>query len=1099
MKRVLAIVMTAAVSLTSFIFPVYADEADAGLSSGILIETDEWSKNELNDWENVENFDINNDADGISQTGKIVSTNGATARMYHTLGDGINVKDPTEDMDYYIYAKVKQDVTENTDDQGRFSMYLLNNEQLEMGTDKYVFQGSNSTYYDPNKWDTLPDNKKGFRPSPGRGADGGGLLSGFLPSIESDKWYNWLWKIHIPAADSNEKKSIHLKVWAVGDEEPDFPSGGFTNFEGQSGNEYYKLSPKANVIGFVVDKMGVINMADMGVTAVSPNSVTDYNDLKAKIKDLRQKYNEGVLTVEGSKQMQAEISDAVDIQIGVFKILANEEFKSINEKLNNIYSSIKTVNNLLDKWENKTIDEKNINKAYSDVQTVKTELEKIKCFGEEYSRLNTRLTPIDENIEGYAIQESYEKLVENGITLDKKQEDITLSKKISLNNKCTYYIVWQQTIKECNNDKKAGMEIGDLFAGAVNSDGKLLPAIISGGETPNPKYGDAELQLNQSYRFKLKLTSDETGKVNAALSVTGADKKAEELETEWTTQTKEYDKITLTAEDASAIIGSVEKQEHTSAYEKIVQEVEEVVSKAEAEKTKLNFETAKKALEQLRTGIAKNEFNARLSRVEEYVKNAVPEILKVSVVGDLRPGGEAKVLYESVDSAGTGKDPIIEWSVAGKTVTGVNAVDIPQGSGGGRISCSITPVNIYDVKGESKSCTMTISGRGSSGGSSSGSSGSGGNVYYGSGKTGGGTAGTGSSAAVPQYTVGKKSFSDVNGHWAEKEILSLAENCIVNGVSEQEFRPDANITRSEFTAIVVRMLGLETVKYSDTYVDVRDTDWFADAVSTASIAGLTSGSDGYFYPERNITREEMAKIIAQAWSLKSLKNLSAGELGFADSENVSEWAKKYVGAACKLGLIKGTDNNMFAPQKNATRAEAAVVVKRLLDMNIQKPDPPAGYVDTRKQSAAVTSVDDDLTDWSKSVSHSNGLEIKADENAAEGMKARVFRKDTASKEIVYKLGKNIKDFTILGYAGKMTTLDQANAAYAVYVSKDGEEWDLVELSDKLNSRDTGNGGFKFVDLKPADTISGGYSWLKVEIRANSSTWENQIGHIKITS
>lgn len=1097
MKRVLAIVMTAAVSLTSFIFPVYADEADAGLSSGILIETDEWSEKGLDHWENVKKFIIKEDTDRISQTGKIVSTNDATARMYHTLGDGINVEDPTEDMDYYIYAKVKQDVTENTADQGRFSMYLLNNNHMD--DDKFVFQGSNSTYYDPNKWDTLPDNKKGFRPSPGRGAgDGGGLLSGFLPSIKSGKWYNWLWKIHIPA-DTKETKAIHLKVWAVGDEEPDFPQRGFTNFEGQSDDIFYKLSPRANMIGFVVDKMGVINMADMGVTAVSPNSVTDYNDLKAKIKDLRQKYNEGKLTVEKSKLMQAEISDAVNKQIGVFKILANEEFKSINEKLNNIYSSIEIVNNLLDTWEDEIIDETNINEAYSDVQMVKTELEKIKCFGEEYSRLNTRLTPIDEKIEGYAIQESYEKLVENDITLENDEKSITFSKNIDLNNICTYYIVWQQTIKECENDKKAGMKIGDLFAGAVNSDGKLLPAIISGGENPNSKYGDAELQLNQSYRFKLKLTSDGTGKVNAALSVTGTDKKDAEIGTEWTTQTKEYDKITLTAEDASAIIGSVEKQEHTSAYEKIVQEVEEVVSKAEAEKTKLNFETAKKALEQLRTGIAKNEFDARLSRVEEYVKNAVPEILKVSVVGDLRPGGEAKVLYESVDSAGTGKDPIIEWSVAGKTVTGVNAVDIPQGSGGGRISCSITPVNIYDVKGESKSCTMTISGRGSSGGSSSGSSGSGGNVYYGSGKTGGGTAGTGSSAAVPQYTVGKKSFSDVNGHWAEKEILSLAENCIVNGVSEQEFRPDANITRSEFTAIVVRMLGLETVKYSDTYVDVRNTDWFADAVSTASIAGLTSGSDGYFYPERNITREEMAKIIAQAWSLKSLKNLSAGELGFADSENVSEWAKKYVGAACKLGLIKGTDNNMFAPQKNATRAEAAVVVKRLLDMNIQKPDPPAGYVDTRKQSAAVTSVDDDLTDWSKSVSHSNGLEIKADENAAEGMKARVFRKDTASKEIVYKLGKNIKDFTILGYAGKMTTLDQANAAYAVYVSKDGEEWDLVELSDKLNSRDTGNGGFKFVDLKPADTISGGYSWLKVEIRANSSTWENQIGHIKITS
>src|SRR5690606_10016646 len=100
-------------------------------------------------------------------------------------------------------------------------------------------------------------------------------------------------------------------------------------------------------------------------------------------------------------------------------------------------------------------------------------------------------------------------------------------------------------------------------------------------------------------------------------------------------------------------------------------------------------------------------------------------------------------------------------------------------------------------------------------------------------------------------------------------------------------------------------------------------------------AGIVSGrGDGTFAPEAVITREEMAVLVMRAFEAKMNQQI-AGEAyedsSFADQASISAWAERYVQAAAELGLIQGRGNNQFAPKANASRAESALIIYRLIN------------------------------------------------------------------------------------------------------------------------------------------------------------------------
>jgi hypothetical protein len=176
-----------------------------------------------------------------------------------------------------------------------------------------------------------------------------------------------------------------------------------------------------------------------------------------------------------------------------------------------------------------------------------------------------------------------------------------------------------------------------------------------------------------------------------------------------------------------------------------------------------------------------------------------------------------------------------------------------------------------------------------------------------------------------------KTFGDIQNHWAKDDIEKMSTMGYVNG-SDDEFRPNENITRAEFASLVVRILGLETdITYNDTFSDVKSTDWYANNISIAVENNIVKGyENGTFNPNGYIMREEIASIISNEIG-KKLTSDEIKEVISNYTDNVSAWAQSSVASATKAEIIKGLPNDVFGGTDKATRAQAVVMLLRFLE------------------------------------------------------------------------------------------------------------------------------------------------------------------------
>lgn len=186
-----------------------------------------------------------------------------------------------------------------------------------------------------------------------------------------------------------------------------------------------------------------------------------------------------------------------------------------------------------------------------------------------------------------------------------------------------------------------------------------------------------------------------------------------------------------------------------------------------------------------------------------------------------------------------------------------------------------------------------------------------------------------SPSAVPE----ESKFEDIENHWAKKEITALAADGIIKGITETEFAPERSVTRAEFAALIVRALKLDAADPTNDFGDVPSEEWYASDVATVFKAGIMNGDDlGNFRPNDEITREEMAKVLVNAYQLKNVAEQSKEDTAaeFEDGECISSWAKEYIDTAVQLSLISGYEDNTLRPQEFVTRAQAATIIYRLL-------------------------------------------------------------------------------------------------------------------------------------------------------------------------
>lgn len=184
---------------------------------------------------------------------------------------------------------------------------------------------------------------------------------------------------------------------------------------------------------------------------------------------------------------------------------------------------------------------------------------------------------------------------------------------------------------------------------------------------------------------------------------------------------------------------------------------------------------------------------------------------------------------------------------------------------------------------------------------------------------------------TPGATCPTLSWKDAQNHWASSAIEAASQLCLVYGVSKDNYMPDGELTRLQFALMVGRAMKLEQKENSvvlDDFSDRKDIPgWAATELPAAIQAGIIVGyADNTLRPNQKISRAEMVTMLIRGWGMSASQEATP----FADESDIPKWAKGYVARAAEIGIIVGRTNNHFDPSGTATRAEAAVVLVKML-------------------------------------------------------------------------------------------------------------------------------------------------------------------------
>lgn len=167
--------------------------------------------------------------------------------------------------------------------------------------------------------------------------------------------------------------------------------------------------------------------------------------------------------------------------------------------------------------------------------------------------------------------------------------------------------------------------------------------------------------------------------------------------------------------------------------------------------------------------------------------------------------------------------------------------------------------------------------------------------------------------------------------WAEEAISALAGRGILTGDGDGLFRPQDSISREEFAAVLVKAFGIEAEKTETKFSDVPENSWCASYIETAAEAGIVRGiGGGRFGMGEPITRQDMAVMLFRA-AQNAIPADGETKLTFADAEEIAPYAREAVSQLAGTGVFGGKENGRFAPLDFTTRAEAAVVIFRILE------------------------------------------------------------------------------------------------------------------------------------------------------------------------
>ncbi|BAY41076.1 S-layer domain-containing protein [Nostoc sp. NIES-2111] len=217
-------------------------------------------------------------------------------------------------------------------------------------------------------------------------------------------------------------------------------------------------------------------------------------------------------------------------------------------------------------------------------------------------------------------------------------------------------------------------------------------------------------------------------------------------------------------------------------------------------------------------------------------------------------------------------------------------------------------------------------------------------------------------------------FSDVSGnHWANDFIAELAALQIVQGFPDGSFRPDEQLTRAQFAAMISQAFAKSQVRNAISFRDVSTRHWAYSAIRETYSRGFLGVSGNKFNPNQTLSRLEVLLALAQGLNYTFTGSTESILIAYRDASTIRSDVRSAIAALTARGIVVNyPDIRTLNPNKVATRAEVSALIYKSLVSIGEVADIPSNYaVEPTQQRAEVETNDNDEDDDKKVRRHCN--------------------------------------------------------------------------------------------------------------------------------
>ena len=181
-------------------------------------------------------------------------------------------------------------------------------------------------------------------------------------------------------------------------------------------------------------------------------------------------------------------------------------------------------------------------------------------------------------------------------------------------------------------------------------------------------------------------------------------------------------------------------------------------------------------------------------------------------------------------------------------------------------------------------------------------------------------------------------FNDVQAtDWFYNEASFAASHELFRGVSENEVAPNTPMTRAMLVTVLYRLETEPDVSIGELFGDVDTGLWYTEAVAWAAENGIVDGiGDNEFNPNGDVTREQLATILYRYAKHLGMDTSATADLSvYTDGGKTSSWAADAMKWAVGSGIITGTSTTTVDLQGAATRAQVATMLTRMIAIMVR--------------------------------------------------------------------------------------------------------------------------------------------------------------------